>query len=1503
MSPLDFEDATPGDNPARALTRKEISGAQQKEAELMQPPKPAAAQPPPGQAGRPQDLPIGGGTEAPQQSDASAAGGRGAGRAKPGGEQQSLDQLQNDVPVVSGVAKIGSALAKGATQGLLMNPQQSEYIKEVAKNPWFPAINAAELGPEALWNIAHHVGAGWNALTDPNAQSVSQHAIWSRNDALAKLVQLAEGGPAGQFNHGQSEWFWENFGSMITSAPAYANPLSGTALFALSLAGSGPDNLNAVPGAIKSGLPTEEIGTLAQHPEEIKDPKLAARLFWKSANAALIGLSVLPMTSWLKGLKILDPKRLEELTQTAEKLKAMQPGDPSVMPDGRALMEALQLPPMADASLVAKGATRNIRQMEQLPGGEYVDLTSKQRAKIYKALGAGSDADLPHVAPNWTPAQVKLASKVMPQYLPYDLMRIHSGDVVPENPRLFLDQVGEAGPEAMRYLATFEHVHLQALRGPTLDPLNAGESMVHSIPAMQEGTRYITTRLAAARAALMEKAGVNGKDLMRALRNPDAYEKLSPAGKLILNSEKVLTRVIAKQSRDFGFREGVVPNYDPRVKVQEEAPIPGGGQGRGKAVLTSESKAHRQEQFIVHPDNPGQIALTEKHPDVFSLNAEMKQLREAHIAENTKTAGIQNLENKAADANARGDWLTAHRALAEIERRETQGLAQAKPEAIAAATQAAIRRYPLYHEDLHEALTRSLPRQIMALHSHIALGQVTNALAHDGNPLAFERGAREIPPGYKKLTNAASVFDNYVFHPDFADPLNRMSQSEGTGAYSAIAKLSALAVQTLMISPMIHADNIVGRAAWLLGKNPIKASEQGAAAMAHSKPWAMLEQMFGVKHGTEEDRLKWQLGMEMQAIDAGIIPHYPSQGLSNLLFSQYGKAIGDDKAFESPGTRENWRLPPAFQGIEGAARMVGHGYDWLQNLLWGRFVAPFGVVAFHIERAAIKAANPNLSDLVIDQMAAHMGNRWQGAIEPMARSQAMNTLWKTGGFAINWVRSFYELALPSYLSKSAVAAHPELRGYILRQELQSLTGMMMAQHLSGNLMNMLLSGHPQWENDPHNRYYLEITRPDVIRGLQARGLYKNIDAATGRDPQTGGKLVIENPLARQQLQMERMLGMEPGTSQKQGAQDFAAGHISPLVDSAAAAFNVNLPQSILSGTPRYMDGHATWEAPWDSNFWATLAQFSGTSGTIGHQVQLDAAGRPVDQSTMPDWLKNSPVPDVIKRYAAPGAQQAWNWMTGIRAPYVRVDKTEGAPIPDQNYAAFAQLSDSYKKDMSNWSDQLTQGKMTPYEWRQQYSARAHDYAVRLDQLFNGAPEYKQGALGLYSGYQKLYNDAQLPDGTGVDWGKLDGLQADFTQNLTASQRADLQSEISKHENAYPALGMYRSTIDAHVQMAKDYAQTNGVSYGTLMTELQASRGMDKVGYRQYLGQHPEIRAYEQAQTEWEINTWPGRLYSLYYHTSAMARWLIPAEGGTGPAAEEAGLQQVEQHYHAPVAAG
>src|SRR5437762_398370 len=193
-----------------------------------------------------------------------------------------------------------------------------------------------------------------------------------------------------------------------------------------------------------------ELGTVAKSPEALKtDRELASRLVSKAANAALIGVSVLPFGKVLRGLKIMKPEQIQELAQTSERLKQLQPGDPSAQPDGALLQKALNLPPMPDESLVARGATRDVRQMERSPTGEYSDLTAKQRGRINKALGITGFEDLPHAAPNWTAAQAKLARKVLPGWLPYDLVRKSSKDIVPQDPYLFMDQLGEKeGPAA-----------------------------------------------------------------------------------------------------------------------------------------------------------------------------------------------------------------------------------------------------------------------------------------------------------------------------------------------------------------------------------------------------------------------------------------------------------------------------------------------------------------------------------------------------------------------------------------------------------------------------------------------------------------------------------------------------------------------------------------------------------------------------------------------------------------------------------------------------------------------------------------------------------------------------------------------------------------------------------------------------------------------------------------------------------------------------------------------
>src|SRR5438067_2034700 len=118
-------------------------------------------------------------------------------------------------------------------------------------------------------------------------------------------------------------------------------------------------------------------------------------------------------------------------------------------------------------------------------------------------------------------------------------------------------------------------------------------------------------------------------------------------------------------------------------------------------------------------------------------------------------------------------------------------------------------------------------------------------------------------------------------------------------------------------------------------------------------------------------------------------------------------------------------------------------------------------------------------------------------------------------FAPNWQRTFYELMAPTYNTR-ALAATPELRRYMWTNDLHTIRGMAMAQFFTGNAMNMMLSGHPQWENDPGNTHKVEVTRPEILQAMQKVGQLQDFDPATGRRASDGAVVTMENPWARQQ---------------------------------------------------------------------------------------------------------------------------------------------------------------------------------------------------------------------------------------------------------------------------------------------------------------------------------------------------------------------------------------------------
>src|SRR5262249_52909757 len=128
----------------------------------------------------------------------------------------------------------------------------------------------------------------------------------------------------------------------------------------------------------------------------------------------------------------------------------------------------------------------------------------------------------------------------------------------------------------------------------------------------------------------------------------------------------------------------------------------------------------------------------------------------------------------------------------------------------------------------------------------------------------------------------------------------------------------------------------------------------------------------------------------------------------------------------------------------------------------------------------------------------------------------------------------------------------------------------------------------------------------------------------------------------------------------------------------------------------------------------------------------------------------------------------------------------------------------------------------------------------------GRPESANGTPGLYYKWQQIYADAQLPDGSGVDWAKLDQLQNDFRAGHSDAEMTALQAYQAEQEKNYPALSMYRAVMDNHRAQQRRWARQLGMTDSQLTAMLRAYGDLsgDRRAQALFIAQHPQMAAYE-----------------------------------------------------------
>lgn len=1085
---------------------------------------------------------------------------------------------------------------------------------------------------------------------------------------------------------------------------------------------------------------------------------------------------------------------------------------------------------------------------------------------------------LPHMLPHMSEGQQAFLRAIWNKYMDYDLRRLHPEDVQPRALHEYLDEVSaEARPHAQQLIGSTYGVLAFIQGGPHMLEDNAIESLVQSLLNRQRAHEAMLGEFFFPQlAAVADAGGVDLEQAMRAIRDDAAFEGLSPEGRMIVDAWRHIQLLLRDRAMAVGARSDFVGRFDPRVPVREAEDEASGLLPRlraGQSPIGTTSKAHRTEVFQLDPEDPTRLALGEKYRTVFDLNAAMEEARSSHVA---------SLMGQGED-----------RLTAEI---------------------AARRRYPTYHTNLAYALYEYLAPELRALNAHQAVQELLYAFTEDGSRLAYQRAERAAPAAYRPLRTAGRAFQNVLFHPKFADAIDKANEHVSLGRFEAVARVNSEAKQGIMLWPQIHALNVAGR----------------VLPMMLTHPWAAIEELLGhdMAPGLEGlDRQTRRMYRAMEAMQNGVVPHKAARELFTNVMTELGNATGDSRMFEVPTGAQ---AEGASKFIRDKARqmpgLVGRVTPgWLQHLndIFWRAVWAFQVFAYHVEQRALRARMPKMDPARVNLYAAFRANRWGGAIEPENWSQFGYHASRMLMFAPNWLRSFLELQLPVYL-RGELAASQELRRYVWEQEMRSMVAMLAGQQITGNAMNYLLSGHSLYQNQPQNRNRIEIdpSNPyspgrmvyDALHGVDP-ALVAGVDPDTGVNPKNGAPLTWENPFARQQTQIEQGLSVpyfgDQTADQPAAGETFAASHASPIVQALAMAANVDIYKTARNGgrTMEHVDPQG-WNP---SVLWPALLQltpmgysFGGAALQAAHDTAPQAqeqpgAGQPGQEPTWQDqwkaWAKDLPVPqgyrDMVAAMPDSAVKTLISNIMGVQSPYEKAETSKGTRMGDVQDARLQEVLATHHQVMAQHSQDMFSGKDTPYQWRQWYQSYVPNYDGQLQSYFQGSPEYTRGQLGLYHKWQQTYADAELPDHSGIDWGKLEQKQAEFRSQHSDAEMQAIAAYQAQTERDYPALRMYREVTENHRAEQRIWARQLG------MTDVQLSKMLsdygqvagDRRAQGAFYAQHPQMTAYLRQNEDWEINNPYGRMYSLYYHTAAMRRWLAAA-GET----EQQGARQLEQEF-------
>jgi hypothetical protein len=1133
-----------------------------------------------------------------------------------------------------------------------------------------------------------------------------------------------------------------------------------------------------------------------------------------------------------------------EVADTTARLRhAEAPVDSS----GNAVDDALTIPPVTTGGVVAKGGKPTATlETVKLPGGEIVTfnrLPKAEQAKLLQRFGVHTIEDLAAKLAGGgglNSKQVDWLVQNWRKYSPYDLTWAQRTERPLRDPREVISELDDPlKPQGQAYMAQTHLLLSDLLQGPFRSDRALGGSLIRSLLGLNRALDKRFRDWQTSMAALVgDEKGV-GEEERKALEGDlAAYRALPPQRKLVVDTQRMLDAALRKQEVQWEYRTGHLPNYFARRPVATPKRVPVTG---GRRALSTGPRKSRTVDFQVNPKT-GELELNQR----FATTEEANQ---ALLASREETA--RQLQMPVEEG---GEGLSAEAARAEAEA-----------------------RYPLFETNYYRVSPQDLKRRIDALHSHQAVFQWSNTFirhqageagtavraAYRGGMPSRQREYLVKTMGYKTLD--ASGFRDVLWHPSVAKNLqtvmDRLKTPESAGLAKLARNVERWAVKNIMYSPMIHSMNMAGRMGWYWTANPLAFTQQ----LLHT---------IKADHQPLSDRLLEHGLREDEAHQAGVLPPASFKRGGTEYFRGPSLATGDQDIGSFPGKTTLEDAPQNLKQSQTASLLgLGQPQGWYSHLnqtMWNG-IHNFQVAVYHVEKQ--KALHAGIDETRARLWAADRANAWGGHVRPENWDAHLHELSRSVFFAPNWWRSFGALLTGKY-DQTGIFQDRAMSLFVAGNEVRTLMAMFMFQKVADNALNLALSGHPQWENQPGNQDRLELDHLFPV------------------DPNTGAHQTLEPFLTRQTYALETAAGLENPQSTAYGFQHYraedvpgglmreVAARFSPLLDALAAAGNIDVYQSIKNGNWYRVNPKDGAFEPGGAQLLTALSDLipGGMSYQIEHLAQqgagaAEALGLPGTQgTTVPKNLKSA--------VGSTASRLLLNLVLGINPPYPYAPKSEGKPLSQDDYARVAQQHQQYMSTLQTLSQDTLTGAITPNEFL--YGKNGHGgyfqlsdaYHGFLNGIFDKSPYYTQGALGMLHDWEALY--PQATDATGaLDVVKLQQLQSDFEQKHSLAEMQAMHSALNKTEAAVPMLKIYHDTVSAY----HDFQTQEAARLGIPLAELQQQASEYGALYgnlpqsRKFLGQHIQLAEYEAAKRRWEVSTYPGLVYGMLYDSSVVMRWL------------------------------